>query len=64
MAKKVWISIPLITVSEANDAAVVSFLKGGLKKELEVETAAFITKWLVDKDVLFGIDFETTAARP
>ena len=61
MAKKVWISFPLITASEANDAAVVSFLKGGLKKELEVETAAFITKWMFDKDVPFGIDFDSAA---
>jgi hypothetical protein len=44
MAKKVRISIPLITASEANDVSVVRLLKGGLKKELEVETAAFLTK--------------------
>jgi hypothetical protein len=61
MAKKVWISIPLITVSEVNDPAVVGFLKGGLKKELEVETAAFLTKWMMDKSIPFGIDFDSTA---
>jgi hypothetical protein len=61
MAKKVWISIPLMTASEANDAAVVSFLKGGQKKELEVATARFITEWLSDKNIPFGIDFERSS---
>jgi|SRR5665213_2272046 len=61
MAKKVWISFPLSTASEANDAAVVSFLKGGQKKELEVELAAFVTKWMFDKSVPFGIDFDSAA---
>ena len=37
--------------------SVVTFLKGGQKKELEVEVAAFVTKWLMDRDVPFGIDF-------
>jgi len=60
MAKKVWISFPLTTSSEANDASVVSFLKGGQKKELEVEIAAFITKWLIDKSVPFAIDFASS----
>ena len=59
MAKKVWISLPLITSCEAGDASVVSFLKGGTKKDLEVEVAAFITKWLMDRDVPFGIDFDS-----
>lgn len=59
MAKKVWISFPLTTSCDASDASVVSFLKGGLKKELEVEVAAFITKALMDKDVPFGIDFDS-----
>ena len=62
MAKKVcWISIPLATASEANDAAVVSFLKGGLKKELEAETATFITKWMSDKSIPFRIDVERSS---
>ena len=61
MAKKVWISIPLVTASEANDAAVVSFLKGGQKRELEVETATFITKWMSDKSVPFHIDVERSS---
>jgi hypothetical protein len=59
MARKVWISFPLIRASETSDAAVVSFLKGGLKKELELEAAAFITKWMFDKDVPFSIDFDS-----
>ena len=59
MAKKVWISFPLITSCEAGDDSVVSFLKGGSKKELEVEVAAFVTKWLMDRDVPFGIDFDS-----
>ena len=59
MAKKVWISLPLITSCEAGDASVVSFLKGGTKKDLEVEVAAFITKWLMDRDVPFSIDFDS-----
>jgi len=59
MAKKAWISFPLITSGDASDASVVTFLKGGLKKELEVETAAFVTKWLMDKDVPFGVDFDS-----
>jgi hypothetical protein len=57
MAKKVWISFPLITTSDLKDESVVTFLKGGQKKELEVEVAAFVTKWLMDRDVPFGIDF-------
>ena len=61
MAKKYWISIPLCTASEANDAAVVSFLKGGLKKELEAEVAAFITKWMLDKSVPFLIAVESSS---
>lgn len=61
MAKKVWLSFPLITASEANDAAVVSFLKGGLKKELEVETATFITKWMLGKSVPFVIAVESSS---
>ncbi len=59
MPKKVWISLPLITSSEAGDASIVSFLKGGVKKNLEVEVAAFITKSLMDKNVPFGIDFDS-----
>jgi hypothetical protein len=59
MAKKVWISLPLITSADTTDAAAVGFTKGGTKKDLEVEVAAFITKWLMDKDVPFGIDFES-----
>src|SRR5690348_1505831 len=59
MAKKVWISLPLTTSCDASDASVVAFLKGGPKKELEVETAAFVTKWLMDKDVPFGVDFDS-----
>jgi len=42
------------TLCEVSDAAVVSFLKEGQKKELEVEIGAFITKWLMDKNVPFG----------
>jgi len=61
MAKKAWISFPLITSGDASDASVVTFLKGGLKKELEVETAAFVTKWLMDKDVPFKVDFDSAA---
>jgi NCAIR mutase (PurE)-related protein len=60
MNKRVWISFPLTTSSEVSDASVVSFLKGGQKKELEVEIATFITKWLVDRSVGFGIDFDTS----
>ena len=59
MAKKVWISFPLITTSDLKEESVVTFLKGGQKKDLEVEAAAFITKWLMDKDVPFGIDFDS-----
>jgi hypothetical protein len=59
MSRKVWISFPLITASEINDAAVVSFLRGGLKKELEVETATFLTKWLMDKGLPYRIDFNS-----
>ena len=58
--KKVWISFPLITWRETSDASVVTFLKGGLKKELEVETAAFVTKWLMDKDVPFSLNFDSS----
>jgi hypothetical protein len=61
MAKKVWISFPLTTARDASDASVVTFLKGGLKKELEVETAAFVTKWLMDRDVPFGVDFDSAS---
>jgi NCAIR mutase (PurE)-related protein len=60
MSKRVWISFPLTTSSEVSDASVVSFLKGGQKKELEVEIATFTTKWLVDKSIPFGIDFDTS----
>ncbi len=60
MAKEVWISFPLITTTDLKDESVVTFLKGGLKKELEVETAAFLTKWLMDKDVPFGVDFDSS----
>ena len=59
MAKKVWISFPLITTSDLKDDAVVTFLKGGQKKELEIEVAAFVTKWVTDKDVPFVIDFDS-----
>ena len=59
MAKKVWISFPLITTSDLKEESVVSFLKGGQKRDLEVEVAAFVTKWLMDKDVPFGIDFDS-----
>ena len=58
MAKS-WISLPLVTASDPKDESVVSFLKGGSKKDLEVEVAAFITKWLMDRDVPFGIDFDS-----
>ena len=59
MAKKVWLSLPLVTTADLKDESVVSFLKGGSKKDLELEVAAFITKWLMDRDVPFGIDFES-----
>jgi hypothetical protein len=59
MTKKVWISFPLITTSDLKDESVVAFLKGGQKKDLEVEVAAFVTKWLMDKDVPFWLDFES-----
>src|ERR1035438_3390829 len=59
MAKKVWISFPLITTSDLKEESVVTFLKGGQKKDLEVEVAAFVTKWLMDRDVAFGIDFDS-----
>src|ERR1017187_5709615 len=59
MAKKVWISFPLITTSDLKEESVVTFLKGGQKKDLEVEVAAFVTKWLMDKDVPFGIAFDS-----
>ena len=59
MAKKVWISFPLITTSDLKEESVATFLKGGQKKELEVEVAAFVTKWLMDRDVPFGIDFDS-----
>ena len=58
--KKVWVSFPLITWRETSDASVVAFLKGGLKKELEVETAAFVTKWLMDKQIPFSVDFDSS----
>ena len=60
MAKKVWISLPLTTSCDASDASVVAFLKEGQKKELEVETAAFLTKWLMDKSIPFKVDFDTS----
>mgnify|MGYP007127533760 CR=1 FL=1 len=50
MSKKVWISLPLISAEQGPEASVSSFLKGGQRKELEVETAAFIMKWLLDKE--------------
>ena len=56
---KYWISLPLATASDPKDESVVSFLKGGTKKGLEVEVAAFITKWLMDRDIPFGIDFDS-----
>ncbi len=59
MAKKVWISFPLITTSDLKEESVVTFLKGGQKKELEIEVAAFVTKWVMDRDVKFGIDFDS-----
>jgi hypothetical protein len=59
MPKKIWISLPLVTTADLKDDAVVAFLKGGQKKDLEVEVAAFITKALMDKDVPFGIDFDS-----
>jgi hypothetical protein len=59
MAKKVWMSLPLVTTADLKEESVVTFLKGGQKKELEVEVAAFVTKWLMDKDVPFGIDFDS-----
>jgi hypothetical protein len=59
MAKKVWISFPLTASCDTSDASVVTFLKGGQKKELEVEVAAFVTKWLIARDVPFGIAFES-----
>ena len=61
MAKKAWISLPLITSCDASDASVVTFLKGGLKKDLEVETAAFVQKWLMDRDIPFGVDFASAS---
>ncbi len=60
MAKKVWVSLPLTVAAEATDEAVVAFTKGGPKKELEVEVAAFIMKWLMDRNVPFVIDFESS----
>ena len=59
MAKKVWISFPMTAARDASDASVVTFLKGGQKKDLEIEVAAFVTKWLMDRDVPFGIDFDS-----
>jgi hypothetical protein len=59
MAKRVWIAFPLTAGCDASDASVVTFLKGGQKKDLEVEVAAFVTKWLLDKDVPFGIAFDS-----
>jgi hypothetical protein len=59
MSKKCWIALPLITTTDVKDETVVAFLKGGLKKELENETAAFIMKWLLDKSVPFEIDFDS-----
>jgi hypothetical protein len=59
MAKKVWISFPLITATDLKEESVVTFLKGGQKKDLEVEVAAFVTKWLMDRDVPFGVDFDS-----
>jgi hypothetical protein len=59
MAKKYWISLPLIAVENATDAAVAAFTKGGPKKELEVEVAAVIMKWLMDRNVPFTIDFDS-----
>src|ERR1051325_4949661 len=61
MPKKVWLSLPLITSTDPADSSVVGFTKGGQKKELEIEVAAFITKWLMDKNVPFSIDFESSA---
>jgi hypothetical protein len=58
MAKRVWVSLPLTTTTDLADSAVVGFLKGG-KKTLEIETGAFITKWLVEKSVPFSIDFDS-----
>ncbi len=49
----------MTTEADPADAAVASFLKEGLKRELEVDTAAFVMKWLMDRDVPFSIDFES-----
>jgi hypothetical protein len=49
----------LTTTTDLTDSEVVGFLKGG-KKTLEIETGAFITKWLADKSVPFTIDFASS----
>lgn len=59
MAKKVWVSLPLIPTTDPADAMVGNFLKGGQRKTLEIETAAFVTKWCMDNSIPFSIDFES-----
>lgn len=59
MAKKYWISLPLVAAGNATDEATIAFTKGGPKKELEIEVAALIMKWLIDRNIPFGIDFES-----
>jgi hypothetical protein len=58
MAKRVWVSLPL-TTTDLTDSGVVGFLKGG-KRKLEIETGAFITKWLADRSVPFTIDYASS----
>jgi hypothetical protein len=60
VAKKAWILLPLITATDLKDESVVAFLKGGVTKDLEIEAAAFITRWLMHKSIPFARDFEAS----
>ena len=56
--KKIWVSTPLVTLN-VTDPAVVNFLENS-RKDLEVQTAAFITQYLMDNNVPFAVDFDST----
>jgi hypothetical protein len=59
MTKRVWIAIPLITTAEATREDLMAFLQNRTKREIDLETAAFIMKSLMDRNAPFTIDFES-----
>ena len=56
-SKKIWISVPVST-PDVNDPKALAFLADGMRKQLEVETAAFVEKFLLDHSVPFSVDFD------